>query len=292
MLVLKRYFPRPLSLSRQILIPSTGHGKNAALGETERAEFHRVLDKLAQDEPDHARALIARYCTKGGTPSAQTLSAHAKFDREMGHGKTLFFSYLSPVDKSRILELSKAEGAEKVIGQAKGKTAFFAALHPDVKYSALRAWQKERGETHSSELLQTGTPAMAELWKYSVTQAVPMIGFGFVDNFFMISFGGVIDNFFGLYVSTMAAAGLGNLCSNILGLGIADHIETLSTRMGLPKANLSEVQKTMTTVRFAGLGGIVAGVSIGCILGLIPCLFIHNDKNRKCQGDEDVEVII
>ena len=51
-------------------------------------------------------------------------------------------------------------------------------------------------------------PPNRELMKLFVANGVPMIGFGFADNFLMITFGNVIDSTFSLYVSTMAAAGL------------------------------------------------------------------------------------
>ena len=54
-----------------------------------------------------------------------------------------------------------------------------------------------------------------------------MVGFGFIDNFFMLIAGDAIDESFGatLVISTMAAAALGNWVSDMLGLGLSNSIE-------------------------------------------------------------------
>lgn len=54
-----------------------------------------------------------------------------------------------------------------------------------------------------------------------VVNGVPFIGFGFLDNFFMIIAGDYIESSIGVYmaISTMAAAALGNTISDIFGLG-------------------------------------------------------------------------
>ncbi|MFB1004520.1 MAG: hypothetical protein QMC70_10350, partial [Bacteroidia bacterium] len=51
----------------------------------------------------------------------------------------------------------------------------------------------------------------------AAVQSVPLIGFGFLDNCIMIVAGDAIDNGVGraLRISTMAAAGLGNLISDV-----------------------------------------------------------------------------
>ncbi len=63
---------------------------------------------------------------------------------------------------------------------------------------------------------------------------IPMIGFGFIDNFIMLIAGDAIDETFGkaLVISTFAAAALGNWVSDVLGLGLASSID-VSIRQGL-----------------------------------------------------------
>lgn len=61
----------------------------------------------------------------------------------------------------------------------------------------------------------------------AVRHAIPMVGFGFADNSIMIIAGEGIDTTIGavFHLSTMAAAGLGNLFSDVLGLGLSNTIE-------------------------------------------------------------------
>lgn len=80
---------------------------------------------------------------------------------------------------------------------------------------------------------------------------------------------------FGL--STLAAAGLGNLCSDVCGLGLADYIESASEKFGLPQPNLSQAQRNLQVVRFTMAAGGVIGISIGCVVGMVPLLWIDHE---------------
>lgn len=117
--------------------------------------------------------------------------------RGQGQGKTMLFAYLSRADKARVLQLSEAAGADSVATQPHGKTGFFAGLPGEVKYNALMAWQRERDET-LTEADRTGPPENRQLMKLFVLTAIPMVGFGFADNFLMIFFGDAIEEHFGL----------------------------------------------------------------------------------------------
>ena len=74
--------------------------------------------------------------------------------------------------------------------------------------------------------------------------------------------------------SAMAAAGLGNAISDVAGIGLADHVESLFGRLGIPQAKLKKEQLMMGTTRFARTFGASVGVTIGCLLGMFPLLFI------------------
>jgi hypothetical protein len=106
---------------------------------------------------------------------------------------------------------------------------------------------------------------------------LPFIGFGFVDNFIMLAAGEEIEAHFGaaLGLSTLAAAGLGNLVSDVCGLGLAESIETRarSTRWGAPPV-LSAGDRRKWSVRAARVAGSVGGVSLGCLLGMVPLLWM------------------
>jgi tRNA-specific adenosine deaminase 1 len=115
------------------------------------------------------------------------------------------------------------------------------------------------------------------LIRYAIMNGLPYIGFGFIDNFLMITMGEAIDQTLGasLGISTMAAAGLGNLISDVAGLGLADQVESLVHRAGLVKGpSLTLAQRQELGPRVAKVTGMVIGISIGCIIGMMPLLYL------------------
>jgi hypothetical protein len=64
-------------------------------------------------------------------------------------------------------------------------------------------------------------PTNNDLYRLSIQQGLPFVGFGFLDNFIMIVAGESIETFLGasLVISTMAAAALGNTLSDVFGIG-------------------------------------------------------------------------
>ncbi|XP_060521886.1 uncharacterized protein LOC132699270 [Cylas formicarius] len=126
-------------------------------------------------------------------------------------------------------------------------------------------------------------PTTKNLVDLAVANSIPFIGFGFLDNFFMLIFGDYIDFYLGSYfcLSTMAAAALGNTLSDILGIGTAFHVERLATRIGFSPPKLSPIQLEMKSSRKAANFGRVFGVTLGCILGMCPLVI------RKLRGIDD-----
>nr|CAD7571139.1 unnamed protein product [Timema californicum] len=89
-------------------------------------------------------------------------------------------------------------------------------------------------------------------------------------------------------ISTMAAAALGNTISDILGLGSAWYVERMAIRVGMKPPKLSPIQLDMPiSRRFANLGRVL-GVTIGCLLGMLPLLFL-NKKLPNAEPHEDEE---
>ena len=62
-----------------------------------------------------------------------------------------------------------------------------------------------------------------QLWVLFIAGAVPFVGFGFLDNAIMLTAGDAIEVNLGvtLGIGTLAAAGLGNLFSDVAGLGLS-----------------------------------------------------------------------
>ncbi|KJP85842.1 hypothetical protein AK88_04490 [Plasmodium fragile] len=119
----------------------------------------------------------------------------------------------------------------------------------------------------------------------ALSGCIPFICFGFVDNSFMIIAGDLFDSTFCVFLgfSTLAAAGLGNLTSDVLGIFIGGYIEKIIVYVGFPRINLTNKQLKMNRTRRYYYIGSAIGIAIGCLLGMIPLLFIDitNWKKKK-----------
>lgn len=119
-------------------------------------------------------------------------------------------------------------------------------------------------------------PTKAQLGRVFIHNAIPFVGFGFLDNSIMILCGDYIEMKVGtmMPISTMAAAALGNCFSDVLGLGSAYYVERLALALGFKAPNLTPIQMTMSSTRRASNLGRAIGVIIGCILGMSPLLVL------------------
>ncbi|MED6283271.1 Transmembrane protein 65, partial [Characodon lateralis] len=116
--------------------------------------------------------------------------------------------------------------------------------------------------------------------------AIPFIGFGFLDNAIMIAAGTQIELSIGvtLGISTMAAAALGNLVSDLAGLGLAGYVEALASRLGMQVPDLTPKQADMWQTRLSSHMGKAIGITIGCILGMFPLLFLSDDEEKEAEA--------
>ncbi|KAI6227297.1 hypothetical protein M3Y99_01265700 [Aphelenchoides fujianensis] len=75
----------------------------------------------------------------------------------------------------------------------------------------------------------------AETKQLFVFNTLPFVGFGILDNMIMILAGEYIDQSLGalLSISTMAAAALGNIISDVAGVGLAHYVEFFVQRIGI-----------------------------------------------------------
>ncbi|VDO98670.1 unnamed protein product [Soboliphyme baturini] len=143
-------------------------------------------------------------------------------------------------------------------------------------YDALKRRFEHSPVTHL-ECTSMSTAQMRSLFFYNV---FPFIGFGFLDNFIMILSGEYIDMSLGILfnISTMAAAGMGNLLSDVSGIGFAYYIENIASRYGLSLPSLSEAQWKSARVQFMTNLGRALGLTIGCIIGMLPLFFFDEQK--------------
>ncbi|XP_064203901.1 transmembrane protein 65-like isoform X1 [Anguilla rostrata] len=129
--------------------------------------------------------------------------------------------------------------------------------------------------------LEMAPPTTAQLRYVLLHNAIPFVGFGFLDNAIMIAAGTQIELSIGVIfgISTMAAAALGNLVSDLAGLGLAGYVEALAHRLGMQIPDLSPKQVDMWQTRVSSHMGKAIGVTIGCLLGMFPLFFLGDDDN-------------
>ncbi|XP_054841404.1 transmembrane protein 65 isoform X1 [Eublepharis macularius] len=134
------------------------------------------------------------------------------------------------------------------------------------------------------EKLEVAPPSTGQLKHVFFHNAIPFVGFGFLDNAIMIAAGTQIELSIGIVlgISTMAAAALGNLVSDLAGLGLAGYVEALASRLGLSIPELTPKQADMWQTRVSAHLGKAIGVAIGCLLGMFP-LFFFGDEEKKLE---------
>uniref|UniRef100_A0A8C6UTU8 Transmembrane protein 65 n=1 Tax=Neogobius melanostomus TaxID=47308 RepID=A0A8C6UTU8_9GOBI len=163
---------------------------------------------------------------------------------------------------------------------------FIYSLHPTERSCLLRELHKFESIAIAQGQMEIAPPTAAQLRYVLLHNALPFVGFGFLDNCIMIVAGTQIELSIGvvLGISTMAAAALGNLVSDLAGLGLAGYVEALASRLGMQIPDLSPKQADMWQTRVSSHSGKAIGVGIGCILGMFPLLFFKDDKDEKKDG--------
>ncbi|XP_077788867.1 transmembrane protein 65 isoform X1 [Podarcis muralis] len=137
----------------------------------------------------------------------------------------------------------------------------------------------------SPKKLEVAPPSTGQLKHVFFHNAIPFVGFGFFDNAIMIAAGTQIELSIGIVlgISTMAAAALGNLVSDLAGLGLAGYIEAMASRLGLSIPDLTPKQADMWQTRLSAHVGKAIGVTIGCLLGMFPLFFLGDEEEKKLE---------
>ncbi|XP_059194957.1 transmembrane protein 65-like [Centropristis striata] len=169
------------------------------------------------------------------------------------------------------------------LNSPRGAKEFIYTLHPSERTCLLRELHRFESIAIAQGLLEVAPPTAAELRYVLLHNAIPFVGFGFLDNCIMIVAGTQIELSIGvvLGISTMAAAALGNLVSDLAGLGLAGYVEALAYRLGMQIPDLSPKQADMWQTRVSSHAGKAIGVGIGCILGMFPLFFFKDDDEKK-----------
>jgi len=170
--------------------------------------------------------------------------------------------------------------------------------------NTISAEVKGEVQEHHASSMTTHPPSARQLMVHALRSAVPMIGFGFMDNTIMIHAGHYVDCTLGVTfgLSTLAAAGIGQIFSGIGGVVFGDALDNAFRRMlvgnngsssvgnsgggggvssgtsNSTKMIMNSLQKNTRASRLAGLTGGIFGVTLGCALGLVNLLFV--DEHR------------
>ncbi|GCB61196.1 transmembrane protein 65 isoform X2 [Scyliorhinus torazame] len=175
------------------------------------------------------------------------------------------------------------------LNTAQAARDFIYTLHAGERKSLLQELQSFESMARAQEEMEIMPPSSAQRRYVFLHSAIPFVGFGFLDNAIMIVAGTQIELSIGVIfgISTMAAAALGNLVSDVAGLGLAGYVEALASRLGLPSPDLNPKQADMWQTRLSSQLGKVIGVTIGCILGMFPLLFFKTEEEEKPEESKN-----
>ncbi|KAF7226068.1 transmembrane protein 65-like [Nothobranchius furzeri] len=192
-------------------------------------------------------------------------------------------SGLSVLVQRRYLGTHPLKEPVEPLNSPQGAKEFIYSLHPSERTCLLRELHRFESIAIAQGQLEVAPPTAAQLRYVLLHNAIPFVGFGFLDNCIMIVAGTQIELSIGvvLGISTMAAAALGNLVSDLAGLGLAGYVEALAFRLGMQIPDLSPKQADMWQTRVSCHTGKAIGVGIGCLLGMFPLLFFSDDKEKK-----------
>ena len=163
------------------------------------------------------------------------------------------------------------------------KAARNFVLHLDDKGRSLLLEELDRckKQNHGGKAIRNEAIPASELRKVFLFNGVPFIGFGLLDNMIMIVAGEYIDVTLGaaLGISTMAAAALGNLISDVAGIGSAGYVELLVSKVGVYPPDMTPAQAISWQSRWSCAAGRTVGIIIGCLLGMFPLFFFDHDQD-------------
>ena len=199
------------------------------------------------------------------------------------------------------------EMAEALADSPELAKSLVARMDPGALREVTRAWATLQAEPAQP-------PQPWQLRRLALLSGLPMIGFGFMvstprprvvvelytrcsngkplfsqDNFIMLLAGDFIDATLccTFSLSTMFAAGVGNIFSDVVGLAAAGPIELLLKRLGISGHHLSPAHLQMWSVVTCKYAGSAIGMVIGCLMGMCPLLF--PEKYRLWESRAQLE---
>lgn len=237
----------------------------SAVANRSRSLFSGQLRQMSQcQESDELKNRVVTEITKDPTFLRDVIKMVRHKDPKLIEATNLLADYVIEADRNKDGVVTKEELKLWLRRQP------VLAIESDVRYVPEEANQSESSVTLTSNQIR----------QHFIKTSIPFVGFGFLDNFIMIISGSEIESYFGLSlgISAMAAAGLGNTLSDIIGLQAGGVIEALSDKLGIVDPDLTKEQMKSKAVRFLTILASIVGITIGCLLGMIPLLFIDTEK--------------
>jgi len=189
-----------------------------------------------------------------------------------GNGRKISTSSVNPGVNVRPMKITSKLAADQLVRD----------LNEKERDNLVRALRHLNEELELENVTPLEAPTAKQLRLVAFCNSVPFIGFGFLDNAIMIAAGEYIDTHLGITfgISTMAAAALGNMISDVAGIGLAGYVEVLAARVGIEEPKLKPAQVTMWQTRFSSHFGRAIGIVIGCIIGMFPLLFYKQKESE------------
>ena len=114
-----------------------------------------------------------------------------------------------------------------------------------------------------------------------------MVGFGIMDQTVMIQAGNAIDCTIGVVfgLSTLAAAAIGQICSDASGVIFGGTVERIVRAFGVlaQPVELTTAQRSLSVVTRTSFGGSLFGIVLGCTLGLANLLLIDTSRSSTLK---------
>lgn len=145
----------------------------------------------------------------------------------------------------------------------------------------------------SAAKLAVPQPTSRQLRIVALHAAIPMVGFGIMDNLIMIQFGDYVDNSLGVLfgLSTLTAAAIGNTVSDVAGVWFGDAVEATAAKLNLPEHGLTKMQSNLKRTRLYHTIGGSLGIVVGCALGMSCLLFMDTDRADKARQGKELQSI-
>ncbi|NWI55809.1 TMM65 protein, partial [Calyptomena viridis] len=158
-------------------------------------------------------------------------------------------------------------------------------LHSTERSCLLRELHRFESIAIAQEKLEVAPPSPGQLRHVFFHNALPFVGFGFLDNAIMIAAGTQIELSIGVVLGISTMAGKYCQIQNCFYLfyfssSLAGYVEALASRLGLSIPDLTPKQADMWQTRLSAHLGKAIGVTIGCILGMFPLLFFGEEEEK------------